>query len=154
RARKIDSREVAARPREAGDKTKPDRVFADYEDDGDRRGCRLGRESGRGTSGRDHGDPSLHQLRRQRRQPIDLIVGPAVFDGYVLALDEARVFQALAEYTHAVSVARRRVEEPDHRHRRLLRRHGGWPRKRRTAEQRGELASLMANIMKPDDLAV
>jgi hypothetical protein len=35
--------------------------------------------------------PSLHQFRRQRRQPIDLIVGPAVFDSYVLALDKARL---------------------------------------------------------------
>ena len=41
---KIDPCQVAARPGEAGDKTKPDRVFADDEDDGDRRGCRLGRE--------------------------------------------------------------------------------------------------------------
>jgi hypothetical protein len=42
--KKIDTCHVAARPGEAGDKTKPDRVFADQEDDRDRRGCRLGRE--------------------------------------------------------------------------------------------------------------
>jgi hypothetical protein len=30
----------AARPGEAGDNTKPDRVFGDTERDGDRRGCR------------------------------------------------------------------------------------------------------------------
>ena len=41
---KIDPCQVAARPGEAGDKTKPDRVFVDDEDDGDRRGCRLGRQ--------------------------------------------------------------------------------------------------------------
>ena len=41
---KIDPCQVAARPGEAGDKTEPDRVFGDDEDDGDRRGCRLGRE--------------------------------------------------------------------------------------------------------------
>ena len=41
---KIDARQVAARPGEARDKTKPDRVFGDTEDDGDRRGCCLGRE--------------------------------------------------------------------------------------------------------------
>ena len=45
----IDPREVAARPVEAGDKTEPDRVVADSEDDGDRRGCRLGRECRRGA---------------------------------------------------------------------------------------------------------
>ncbi len=36
---KIDPCEVAARPGEAGDKTKPDRLIADVKDDGDRRGC-------------------------------------------------------------------------------------------------------------------
>jgi hypothetical protein len=40
---------------------------------------------------------SPHQFRRERRQPIDLIVGPAVFDDNVLAFDEARVFQPLAK---------------------------------------------------------
>ena len=40
---KIDPCQVAARPGEAGDKTEPDRVFADSEHDGDRCGCRLGR---------------------------------------------------------------------------------------------------------------
>ena len=41
---KIDARQVAARPGEARDQTEPHRVFAEDEDDGDRRGCRLGRE--------------------------------------------------------------------------------------------------------------
>ena len=36
---KIDPCQVAARPSEADDKTKPDRVFGNVEDDGDRRGC-------------------------------------------------------------------------------------------------------------------
>src|SRR5262249_34216974 len=35
----IDTCDVAARPREAGNKTKLDRVVADEEDDGDRLGC-------------------------------------------------------------------------------------------------------------------
>jgi hypothetical protein len=48
--------------RRVADTTKLDRVFADNKGDGDRRGCRLSRKYGRGTSGRDHGDPSLHQL--------------------------------------------------------------------------------------------
>ena len=94
----VDPRQVATRPGEAGDQTKLDRVFAGKEDDGDRCGRRFGRECGRNTSDRgDHGDLSPHQFRRQRRQPIDLIVGPAVFDDNVLALDEARVFQPLAK---------------------------------------------------------
>jgi hypothetical protein len=39
----IDACHVAAWPGDAGDKTKPDRVFAGTEDDGKRRGCRLSR---------------------------------------------------------------------------------------------------------------
>jgi hypothetical protein len=48
----INPCQVAAWPREAGDKTKPHRVFGDGEDDGDRRGCRLGckRSSASGRS--------------------------------------------------------------------------------------------------------
>ena len=100
---KIDTCQVAARPGEAGDKTKPDRVVADDEDDGDRRGCRLGRERRSGASGRgDHGDLPANQFGRQRRQSIELILGPAVFDRHVLALDIAGVFQALAKSAQTV----------------------------------------------------
>jgi hypothetical protein len=52
-----------------------------------------------------------------------LIIGPAVFDGNVLPLDMASVFQALAECVQkAFDRARRSgIEKPDDRHRRLLR---------------------------------
>ena len=43
---KIDAGRVAARPGEADDQTKPDRVIADTEDDRDRRCCSFGRERG------------------------------------------------------------------------------------------------------------
>ena len=60
---KVNACQVAARPAEAGHKTEPDWVFADNEDDGDRRGCRLGRQRRSGTSVCcDHGDPSANQL--------------------------------------------------------------------------------------------
>ena len=49
-----------------------------HEDDGDRRGCRLGRERRSGTSGRgDHGDLSANQFGRQLRQPIDIDSRPS-----------------------------------------------------------------------------
>jgi len=54
-AEKVDPCQVAARPGEAGDKTKPYRVFGGNEGDRDRRGCRLG--SGR-RDGRARGDYS------------------------------------------------------------------------------------------------
>jgi hypothetical protein len=43
---KIDTRQIAARPGEAGDKTKPDRIFGDEEDDGNRRARRLAANAG------------------------------------------------------------------------------------------------------------
>ena len=95
---KIDARHIAARPGEARDKTKLDRVFGDGEDDRNRRGRRLGRECRRGAAERDnHGDLTANQFGRQRRQPIELVLRPAIFDRYVLALDVARVLQTLAE---------------------------------------------------------
>ena len=94
----IDARRVATRSGEAGDEAEPDRVFADGEDNGDRRGCRLGRERRRGTSSRgDHGDLAANQFGGQCRQPIELTLRPAVFDRHVLALDIASFAEALSE---------------------------------------------------------
>ena len=63
-----------------------DRVFADNEDDWDRLGCRLGRE--RAARGRRESRlPSADQFDRQRWQPVELTLGPAVFNRHVLALD-------------------------------------------------------------------
>ena len=83
----IDPCEVTAGPGEAGDKTKPDRVFADDEDDGDRRGCRLGRDRPSISRCCDHGDLAANQFGRQRGQPIELTLRPAVLDRYVLAFN-------------------------------------------------------------------
>jgi hypothetical protein len=133
---KIDSCQVAAWPGEASDKARPDRVFGDDEDDGDRRGCRLGRKRRSGTSERgDHGDPPTSQFGRQRRQSIGLIFGPAVFNRHVLALDIAGVFETLAKCAQLVR-DRSGLKEPDHRHRRLLRPRRARPPRRRAAERR------------------
>jgi hypothetical protein len=95
---KIDAGQISTRPGETGDKAKLDRVFADDENDGDRRGCRLGRQRLTDTAQRDDDcDSPAHQFGRQRRQPIRLTLGPAVFDHGVLAFDMAGVFQALAK---------------------------------------------------------
>ena len=140
RHEKIDTCQVAARSGEASNKTKPDRVFADDEDDGDRRGCRLGRQRSIGTSGRgDHGDLSANQFGRQLWQSIDLIVGPAVFDRDILALDIAGpsgLGEMRAESRQPVR--RPGAEEPDYRHRRLLRPRPKRPRLA-AAEQCDEL---------------
>jgi hypothetical protein len=55
-----------------------------------------------------------NQLGRQGRQSIDMILGPAVFNRYILTLDNARVFKALAECAHTLphSVRRSGVKNP------------------------------------------
>jgi hypothetical protein len=82
---------------------KPNRIFGGAKDDGDRRGCSLGRERGRRVTCNDHCDLSTNQFGRQHRETIALIVGPAILDGHVLALNIADVFEALAESAQAFS---------------------------------------------------
>src|SRR6516165_6864608 len=71
-----------------------------------------------------------------------MIIRPAVFDRYILALDIAGFGQALTEggSHRRVGPGRRTVEKPDHRHPRLLRARRERPRGGRAAEQRDELA--------------
>src|SRR5262249_12270120 len=133
------------RPREAGDETKPDWIVGDGKDDGDRRGCSLGREGRDGAFGRgDHGNLSAHQFTGQRRQLIILTVRPAIFDCYVLALDMTRLLQGLSKRAQTLHVVLKRCgsEEADHRECRLLRACRERPRGRRAAEKRDEVATL------------
>jgi hypothetical protein len=75
-----------------------------------------------------------------------LIFRGAELDRDVLALDEARLLQALTERGHEVRGVgeRRAAQEPDHRHRRLLRARRERPMNRkpgrRAAEQGDEVA--------------
>jgi hypothetical protein len=120
----IDTCQVAAWPGKVGDKTEPDRIVGNYEDDGDRRGCRLGRQSRRVASGRgDDGDLPPNQLGRQRRQPIVSALRPAVLVRHVLTFDVPSLVQTAPKggYHGSPRAGRLPVEESDHRHRRLLR---------------------------------
>jgi hypothetical protein len=92
----IDACQVAARPREAGDKTRVDWVFSANENNRDYHGCGLDRECGSSGCG-NHGNLAANQFGSQRRQSIDLIVGPAIFDRDIVALDKAGLLQALVE---------------------------------------------------------
>src|SRR5262249_2294251 len=139
---KSDAGEVAARPGEARDQTAPGRIVPDRKDDGDCRGRRLGREcTQRASACDDHGDVAADQFARQRRQPVQFVVSPAVFDREVLALDIAGVLEALAESAQPPRIALRRlgVYEPDHGYRPRPGRER--PSRRRAAEQRDEVAS-------------
>src|SRR5262249_61048087 len=77
----------------------------------------------------------------QLRLPIDLIVGPAVGNRHVLALDVAGLLQTQAKCAQTVRLRIRRCggEETNHRHRWLLRARRERPRSR-AAEQCYELA--------------
>jgi hypothetical protein len=79
-----------------------------------------------------------------RRQLANLTERPPVFDRDVLALDEARFRQALAERSHPVRHVSERsaAKENNDRHRWLLRPRRERPSDRRAAEQRDELASF------------
>src|SRR5262249_45800341 len=142
--KKIDTRTIAARSGEACDEAEPDRVFGDDEDLGNRRGRRFDRERRWRTHGRDHGNSLANETRRQCRQPVVVTLPPAVFDCEVLALDVARLLEALAKcrQTARHRLGRSGVEEPDHRLRRLLRAGSQRPRGRRAAEQRYEHAAV------------
>ena len=139
---KIDAGRVAARPGEAGDKTKPDRVIADAEDDRDRRGCSFGRQCGQVAGRGDHGHLSANQIGHQCRQAIVLALQPVVLDCHVLAFDGAGFVEAFAERGRIarVGIGRSVSDKPDHRHRRLLCARRERPRGRRAAEQRDEIA--------------
>ena len=106
---KIDACEVAARPVEAGDKTEPDRVVADDEDDRDRRGCRLGRQAAAIRRPRRSRRPGGEPGRPPTPAADRLILGPAVLDRDVLALDKAGFLQALAKSAQTVRIAVRAI---------------------------------------------
>jgi len=105
--------------------TRPsDRVAPGHKDDRHRRGCGLGCERRRGIAD-DQGYLPAKKVRYQKRQP-SLILGRAVLDRDVLALNEACFLQALAQHSHVVLAA---WQEPHHRHRWLLRAPRAAPRR-------------------------
>ena len=78
-----------------------------------------------------------HQVRYQFRESIELVLCPAEFDSYVMAVDETGFLQAVAERRYPVDGidSRRRVEKADYRHRRLLRTRRERPKERRATEK-------------------
>src|SRR5262245_21966568 len=91
-------------------------------------------------------NPPGDQVGRERRQPVELIVRPAVFNGDVPALDEAGRTEPLTEAPDIgrITGRRGRAEKPNGGRRRLLRASRERPSKRsrrRAAEQRYEFAA-------------
>jgi len=140
-AAKSDAGGVAARPAETGDQARSDRIETSREDDRDRRTCGLDSRH-RNAVGNDNGRLSAHEFCCHLKNPVIPIIGPAILDGDVLALDESGLVQTMSERTDkGLGAGRRRgAEETDHRHRGLLRAHSERPRRRGAADKRDELA--------------
>src|SRR5262249_5221056 len=140
-----DAGNVSTRLVEAPDDTCLDWIAAEREHDRDRRSRRLGGNDRRSAADcNDYRDPSGDKISRQYWQSVILTVGPTEGDVNVLAFDLARVPQSQPKCHLVPSRFARRpaAEEPDHRHRRLLRARRERPRDCSAAEQRDELAAV------------
>ena len=121
---KSRSRDVSSRTPEAGHETRADRIGGGREHDRDRlRCCHRRADSDIARACTDDGNLAADEVSRHGRQPIKLAFRPAVFDGHVAALCEARLAQAAVKSSHAVRPLRCRhaVQHADHWHCRLLR---------------------------------
>src|SRR5262249_8743842 len=87
------------------------------------------------------------QVGRQTRQSLRAIICKAILDCYILTFDKPALGQALTECGHKVrgTGSCGASEEPNHRHRRLLRARRERPRDR-AAEQRDELPASHYSI--------
>src|SRR4029079_3811533 len=84
-----------------------------------------------------------YQIGRHCRQPIELIVRPAILHADILAFDESGLVQALPERIDKMrgTGCRRAPKKSDHWHCRLFRpHHRNWPGSHRGAECTDELA--------------
>jgi hypothetical protein len=96
----------------------------------------------------DHGHLTVDQIGGQSRQ-FALSIREAEFDRHVPALDVTGFLEALTERSRfaVVRYVRSRVvEEPDDRHRRLLRTRRERPCCRRAAKQRYEVAPVVIEL--------
>ena len=140
---------IATGPIEALDEAEFDWIVADQEDDRNALRPLLGRKRRGLAAGRNNcGNSTTDQVSRERRQSIESSLGPSVFDDDVSALDEPGFHQSFTERLREVgkSIGRSAVKKPDYRLHGLLRARRQRPRRRRTAEQRDELAPLHHSI--------
>src|SRR5215813_11523792 len=169
---KRDTGDIAARPVETGDEAELNRVAAACEDDRDRRSRRLGYDCRPGVMRSDHRHLTAYQIGCEVGQSVGLVLRPAILDHDILALDVAGFTNALPECGQKTCTIGRRpraAEEPDHRHRWLLRAHRKRPGDRRAPEKRDEIApfhlrghsmtssaraSSLSGIWRPSALAV
>jgi hypothetical protein len=122
-------------------------------DDGNRVGRSFGCERWTYPAARnDDRDLTAHQVGRQSRQSIELVLRPTIFDQDVAAINVAGFAQALPKCRHEIGagLGRTIMQKPDDRHRRLLRAR----RERassRTADVRDEFPSPHEPSLSPED---
>ena len=131
------------------------RVARCHKDDRYSRGRGLRSERRGSARDRDnHGHLAVNEIGQQRWKSIVLILRPAVFDRYVLALDIAGFAQTLTEraQTAREHVRRFAPEVSDHWHRGLLRARRERPR-RRAAHERYERTAVAVGMRRPTSRA-
>jgi hypothetical protein len=117
-----------------------DRISAGAKDNGYGSGRGLRRQRRSDAVCYDYRDAATDEIGCERRQTVILIFRPAVFDRHVLTRDIAGFLQALEKWNGddlVVKFSGLEAEEPNHRHRRLLRLRSERPR-RRAPEPRDE----------------
>src|SRR5712692_4615210 len=91
-------RDIAARPRQAGDESARDRIANSSEDNGEGPGRLLGGQGGDcASAGHDDINLERNQFGRESGEPIGLPLGISVFDHEVAALDVTEITQSLTE---------------------------------------------------------
>jgi hypothetical protein len=82
------------------------------------------------------------EFGRQRRQAVNIILGPAVLDRYISMLEKTCLVKALSKCGHELLavIERSAAQNSDHWHRWLLRPRRKRPRGRHTTKQGNELA--------------
>src|SRR5215471_16953832 len=110
--------DVAARMVEVSDEALSHRIGTANEDDRNRCGCGYHRATCQNIPD-DDGQLPTNEIGCQSRQPIRLIVAPAIVDGNVLALDKSGVLQTLLERGRKMFRTRSRcaAEKANHWHR-------------------------------------
>ena len=142
--KKLTPVSIAAGSIEAGHEPLLDRVAARAENDRNCGGSRLGCECGSRTARcDDHAHLAKHEIGGQFGEPPVLALRPVEFERYVLAHMVAALSEAFAESGHLRRSlgGRAGIEEPDHRHLRLLRACRERPCRGRAAEKADKLTS-------------
>src|SRR6516165_6242214 len=119
----VDSGDIALWSVEARDETDLNGIIAASENDRNSRGRLLGGHRRRIAACHDHRWPFVDQISSKLGKPIELVLGPTIFDRNIPPLDIIGLLQALLERGHKelIVVRRRAAQKPDRRQRWLLR---------------------------------